>query len=110
VTPRYLGSLVRGMLSLNNLTGFTGPQRWVRRLENKVTVDFWVLIWILHFRSHGSRRAIAVFSFLTARSTLPDLTLIHASSAYSYMVSARLGSVVINGKSLIKTLRDTGYL
>jgi hypothetical protein len=106
MTPRYLGSLVQGIFSLKSLTGLTEPRRWLRRLENSVTVDLWVLIWILHFWSHGSRRAKAEFSFLTATPTLPDRTLMLVSSAQ--MEKARLGSVEMDGKSLIKKLKRVG--
>jgi hypothetical protein len=106
VTPKYFGLLIQGMFSLNRVTGVKGPLRWLRLLENNETEDLCVLIWILQLRSHGSRRASAAFSFLTARPTLPERTLIDASSAYR--VIARFGSVVMCGKLLIKRLNRVG--
>jgi hypothetical protein len=36
-------------------------------------VHFFVLIFILHFRNHGSNRPMTEFNFLTAISTLPEV-------------------------------------
>jgi hypothetical protein len=42
----------------------------------KCNCAFFVLIIILHFWNHSFKRPIAAFNFLTARSMLPDRTLI----------------------------------
>jgi hypothetical protein len=70
VTPRYLSCLVQGMYSLNNLTGLTEPRRWVRRLENKVTVDFWVI-------AGGTNRLLSFDATRTAwKTTRPTVLLL----------------------------------